>query len=49
MKKYIAILLIIVMALSLTACQETPEEVIVVKKDMERMIEQAGSEENRSR
>ena len=41
MKKYIAILLIIVMALSLTACQETPEEVIVVKKDMERMIEQA--------
>lgn len=49
MKKYIAILLIIVMALSLTACQETPEEVIVVKKDMERMIEQAGSEENGSK
>ena len=41
MKKYITILLIIVMALSITACQETPEEVIVVKKDMERMIEQA--------
>lgn len=44
MKKYITILLIIVMALSLTACQETPDEVVVVKKDMERMIEQATKE-----
>jgi len=49
MKKHIAILLIIVMALSFAACQETPEEVIVVKKDTERMIEQAGSEENGSK
>lgn len=46
MKKYIAILLIIVMALSLAACQETPEEVIVVKKDTERMVEQAAKPEN---
>ena len=34
------------MALSLAACQETPDEVVVVKKDTERMIEQAGSEDN---
>ena len=46
MKKHIVILLIIVMALSLAACQETPDEVVVVKKDTERMIEQAGSEDN---
>lgn len=33
MKKYIAILLIIVMALSLTACQETLEKQIVIGKN----------------
>ncbi len=46
MKKHIAILLIIIMAFSLAACQETPDEVIVVQKDTERLIEQAGSEDN---
>lgn len=32
MKKYITILLIIVMALSFAACQETPENKIVIGK-----------------
>ena len=35
-------------ALSLTACQKTPDEVVVVKKDTERLVEQVrenGSEE----
>ncbi len=44
MKKHIAILLISIMAFSLAACQETPDEVVVVKKDTERMIEQATKE-----
>lgn len=45
MKRLILILLAAIMALSLAACQETPEEVIVVKKDAERMIESAESNE----
>lgn len=46
MKKYITVLLIVVMALSFVACQETPEEVVVVKKDTERLLEQAAKLEN---
>ena len=33
MKKYITVLLIIVMALSFAACQETPENKIVIGKN----------------
>lgn len=46
MKKYITVLLIVVMALSFVACQETPEEVVAVKKDTERLLEQAAKLEN---
>ena len=46
MKRLICILLAAMTALSLTACQKTPEKVTVVKKDTERMIEQASSEDN---
>ena len=41
MKKIIAILLITIIALGAAACQPTPEKAVVVKKDTERMIEQA--------
>lgn len=40
MKRRICILLAILAAFSLAACQETPEEVIVVQKDTERLVEQ---------
>ena len=46
MKRLICILLAAMTALSFAACQKTPEEVTVVKKDTERMIEQASSEDN---
>ena len=46
MKRLICILLAAMTALSLAACQKTPEKVTVVKKDTERMIEQASSEDN---
>ena len=41
MKKLITIFLTLFMLLSAAACQPTPEKLIVVKKDTERMIEQA--------
>ena len=41
MKRYIAILLITVMAIGAAACQKTPESPIVIGKDYETMIEQA--------
>ena len=41
MKRYIAILLCMAVAAVVAACQPTPEQAIVVKKDTERMIEQA--------
>lgn len=41
MKRTICILLSLITLLSLAACQATPEEAIVVKKDTERMIEKA--------
>ncbi len=46
MKRLVCILLAAMTALSLAACQKTPEEVIVVKKDMERMVEQANQPDN---
>ena len=46
MKRAIALLLLLINAFSLVACQPTPEQEIVVKKDAERMIEQASSEDN---
>lgn len=46
MKRLICILLAALAAFSLTACQETPDEVIVVQKDSERMIEKAQSGED---
>ena len=46
MKKRIAILLITIMAIGAAACQPTPEKAVVVKKDTERMIEQAAQPSN---
>jgi len=46
MKKIFLILLTVIMMLSAVACQATPDEVIVVKKDTERMIEQASQPDN---
>lgn len=40
MKRLICILLAALAAFSLTACQETPDEVVVVQKDTERLVEQ---------
>lgn len=41
MKKLITIFLTLFMLISTAACQPTPEQAVVVKKDTERMIEQA--------
>ena len=41
MKKLITIFLTLFMMLSAAACQKTPEKAVVVKKDTERMNEQA--------
>ena len=46
MKKIFLILLTAIMMLSAVACQATPDEVVVVQKDTDRLIEQASSEEN---
>lgn len=40
MKRLICILLVALAAFYLTACQETPDEVVVVQKDTERLVEQ---------
>lgn len=41
MKKTIALIIAAIMLLALSACQTTPEEEFIVKKDTERMVEQA--------
>ena len=41
MRRYIAILLCMAVAFGAAACQPTPEQAIVVKKDTDRMVEQA--------
>lgn len=46
MKKLITIFLTLFMLLSTAACQPTPDEQIVVKKDTERMVERASAQEN---
>ena len=46
MKKYIAILLCMAVAAGVAACQPTPENPILVEKDSERLIEQAGKKDN---
>ena len=38
MRRYIAILLCMAVAVGAVACQPTPEQAVVVKKDTERMI-----------
>lgn len=49
MKKTISILLVIAALFSLVACQATPEKPAVVKKDTERLIEQAaGTDETKT-
>ena len=48
MKKIISMLLVMTALFSLVACQATPEDAIIVKKDTERMVEQASSPENGS-
>ena len=45
MRRYVAILLCMAVAFG-AACQPTPEQAIVVKKDTERMIEQAAQPSN---
>lgn len=40
MKKIFSLLLAVGFTLALSACQETPDEVVVVKKDTERLVEQ---------
>ena len=46
MRRYIAILLCMAVAFGAAACQPTPEQAVVVKKDTERMIEQAAQPSN---
>ena len=46
MRRYIAILLCMAVAFGAAACQPTPEKAVVVKKDTERMIEQAAQPSN---
>ena len=46
MKKLITIFLTLFMLISAVACQPTPDEQIVVKKDTERMVERASAQEN---
>lgn len=46
MRRYVAILLCMAVAFGAAACQPTPEQAIVVKKDTERMIEQAAQPSN---
>ena len=46
MRRYIAILLCMAVAVGAVACQPTPEQAVVVKKDTERMIEQAAQPSN---
>ena len=46
MKRYIAILLCMAVAAGVSACQPTPENPILVEKDSERLIEQAGKKDN---
>lgn len=46
MKKGVALLFAMLMLSALTACQKTPDEEFVVKKDTERMVEQAGAQED---
>lgn len=44
MKRTIALILASMTLLALTACQATPDEEFIVKKDTERMVEQAADE-----
>lgn len=44
MKRTIALILAAMTLLALTACQTTPDEELIVKKDTERMVEQAADE-----
>ena len=48
MKRYIAILLITVMAFGAAACQKTPESPIVIGKNLDRLLEKAQDTENMS-
>lgn len=45
MKRFLSILMVITTVFVFAACQVTPEEPIVVKKDTERLVEQAGAQE----
>ena len=48
MKKLITIFLTLFMLISTAACQPTPDEQIVVKKDTERMVERAAAQAARA-
>ena len=45
MKRFLSILMVITTIFVFSACQVTPEKPIVVKKDTERLVEQAGAQE----
>ena len=48
MKRYIAILLCMVVAAGVAACQKTPESPIVIGKNLDRLLEKAQGTENMS-
>lgn len=46
MKRGMALTIALLMLFAFSACQSTPDEEFIVKKDTERMVEQAGAQEN---
>jgi len=46
MKKTFLIFLTAIMMLSVVACQATPDEVIVVQKDTDRLVEQVQNDQS---
>ena len=48
MRRYIAILLCMVVAAGVAACQKTPESPIVIGKNLDRLLEKAQDTENMS-
>ena len=45
MKKAISLIIVMLAIFTLAACQATPDEEFIVKKDTERMVEQAGAQD----
>lgn len=45
MRNVVSLIIVLFIIFSVTACQPTPDEVFIIEKDTERMMEQASSEE----